>query len=67
MRVSFLRHPVQQHATGSGDRSGRELARDEYRRSGRRLRVEIPGPSLPIVLARYAEDAALPDADALAA
>lgn len=45
----------------------RELARDEYRRSGRGIRVEMPGSDLPIVLARYAEVGAPSDEDALAA
>jgi hypothetical protein len=45
----------------------RELARDEHRRSGRKTRVEMPGPDLPIVLALYAEDGASRGADALAA
>jgi hypothetical protein len=45
----------------------RELARDEYRRSGRGIQVEMPGLALPIVLARYAEDGASSDEDALAA
>jgi len=46
----------------------RELARDEHRRSGRGIRVEMPGPAdIPIVLAWYAEDGISSGADALAA
>jgi len=52
---------------GPAIKLARELARDEYHRSGRGIRVEMPGPDLPIVLARYAEDAAPSDGDALAA
>mgnify|MGYP001544209718 FL=1 len=52
---------------GPAIKLARELARDEYHRSGRAIRVEMPGLDRPIVLARYAEDAAPSDEDALAA
>jgi hypothetical protein len=45
----------------------RELARDEHHRSGRGIRVEMPGQQFPIVLARYAGDTASLGVDALAA
>ncbi|OOG64437.1 hypothetical protein B0E46_07220 [Rhodanobacter sp. B04] len=38
---------------GAAIKLARELARDEYRRAGRSVCVEMPGPTLAIVLARY--------------
>ena len=39
---------------GAAIKLAREMARDEYRRLGRQVCVEMPGPMSTIVLARYA-------------
>ncbi|MGH8160101.1 MAG: hypothetical protein ACREPQ_18455 [Rhodanobacter sp.] len=45
----------------------RELARDEHRRSGHPVCVEMPGPISVIVLARHAGSAGMSDDNVLAA
>lgn len=53
---------------GAAIKLAREMARDEHRRLGRRVCVEMPGPISTIVLARYVSDSGKGEAtDTLAA
>lgn len=45
----------------------REIARDEHRRMGREMVVEMPGPTSTIVLAHYTKSDASGNAAAMAA